>query len=96
MAVTRLGGTWGGGLLEKNNEGSAKPAVQGVVVGQMRARTQRDLVGFREPHRSGVPARFLTGADRKWLGELSGSFGEKTVNILGPVEMGSSSHMKDA
>ena len=69
---------------------------RGVVVGQMRARTQRDSVGFRSLHRSGVPARFLTGADRKWLGELSGSFGEKTVNILGPVEMGSSSHMKDA
>ena len=69
---------------------------RGVVVGQMRARTQRDSVGFRSPHRSGVPARFVTGADRKWLGELSGSFGEKTVNILGPVEMGSSSCRKDA
>lgn len=53
----------------------------------MRARTQRDLVGFRSPHRSGVPARFLTGADRKWLGELVAALA-KTVNILGPVEMG--------
>lgn len=85
-----------GGLLEKNNEGSAKPAVQGVV-GQMRARTQRDLLGFRSPHRSGVPARFLTGADRKWLGELSGSFMRRQLTFLDLLRWGASpSHMKDA
>ena len=91
-----------GGLLEKNNEGSAKPAVQGVgggVGGADESKNSARLGGIQEllgHHRSGVPARFVTGADRKWLGELSGSFGEKTVNILGPVEMGSSSRTKDA
>ena len=36
---------------------------------------------------SGICARFLTGANGEWFGELSGRFWEKT-NIFGPVEMG--------
>lgn len=69
---------------------------RGVVVGQDESKNSARLAGIPEPPQVWGPSWFLTGADRKWLGELSGSFGEKTVNILGTVEMGSSSHMKDA